>query len=261
MHTHESFIHCDGAELFVAERGVGRPLVFLHGGAADHRAALGHVGALADRLRVITPDLRGCGRSRWGGPLSWDRLADDVVAVLDRLGLARAVIGGVSMGSGVALRVALRHPGRVAALALVWPVFAGAAVGLNAAQAAAMQAIAAFGERALVEGIGALAGLYEPLPPPLRARAQAMAASFDAASFAATGRFMASGAQPFAAAEELAGIAAPTLVIRGEDPTHPAELADRYAEAIADCRVCGVPAEAIAGAVAAFCDEVMGADA
>lgn len=252
METHEFFLEHEGARLFVAARGGGRPLIFFHGGLADHRAALVMVGSLADRFRVITPDLRGSGRSRDGRPLTWDRLADDVAALCDHLGLARAWVGGVSMGSGVALRFALRHPRRVARLALVWPAFAGAARGYDAAQEVAMRAIAAHAERALVEGVDALAPLFAALPPELRARALAMAASFDVASVAATARLLASGDQPFAEPRELAQIAAPVLVVPGVDATHPAELAALYAEHLPDCRVRAAPVEAIAEAIAAF---------
>ena len=106
-----------GTTLSVFESGVGTPLLFLHGGLADHQAALLHVGALSERLRLITPDLRGAGRSHFAGELTWDLLADDVITVLDHLGLERAAVGGVSMGSAVALRAALRHPDRFVAFA------------------------------------------------------------------------------------------------------------------------------------------------
>ncbi|MEO8552850.1 MAG: hypothetical protein ABI678_22885 [Kofleriaceae bacterium] len=66
------------------------------------------------------------------------------------------------------------------------------------------------------------------LPEELRARARAVIATYDPASVAATTAFMSSGAQPFADADELARITAPTLVIPGVDPTHPTEVADVY---------------------------------
>ena len=85
-----------------------------------------------------------------------------------------------------------------------------------------------------------------------------MIEGFDVASVAATARFLASGAQPFAALDELATITAPALVVPGEDATHPAALAGRYAEHLVDCRVRAVPAGAIAGAVAALCEDLPG---
>lgn len=253
-----SFHHFAGIRHFIAEGGAGRPLIFLHGGLADHRAALIHVGAAAGRLRVIAPDLRGSGRSVDAGPLDWDRLADDVVALCDHLGLERAVIGGVSMGSGVALRVALRHPSRLGGLLLVWPAFAGATRGPTPAQRAACAMIAAAGERARIEGVDALRPLYEGLPAPLRERALALLADFDAASVAATCELLSMRTQPFAEEEELAAIDAPTAIVPGVDATHPAEVARLYARRIRGAQVLGGDPEGLADAVAAFCEGIRG---
>lgn len=64
--------------------------------------------------RIIAPDARGHGGSSDAeGPY---RLADDVVVLMDALGLDRAVLAGVSMGGGTAVDVALEHPDRCAAL-------------------------------------------------------------------------------------------------------------------------------------------------
>jgi pimeloyl-ACP methyl ester carboxylesterase len=104
--------------------GGSTPLLLLHGGGTDS-AAISWYRLLAplgrDRL-VVAPDLPGFGGSievpPVGGP---DALADTAVAVLDALGIARAVVGGVSMGGDVALHLALRHPERVAGLVLIAP--------------------------------------------------------------------------------------------------------------------------------------------
>lgn len=234
-----------GARLFAVELGEGRPLIFLHGGLADHQASTTQLGALAASHRLIAPDLRGAGRSRHAGPLTWDLLAEDLLALLRHLRLERAAVGGISAGSAVALRLALRAPERVAALVLVAPVFAGAAEGLGDAQRLAMDRMRAAGERALVEGVEALDPLYAALPAPIRARAQAMARRFDPASVAATTRFLAEGAQPFERLEQLATLAMPALVVPGADPEHPAELAARYARTIPRA-VVGDPGELVA---------------
>jgi pimeloyl-ACP methyl ester carboxylesterase len=221
-----------GTRLFAVVAGdvEARPLLFIHGGLADHRAAALYVAGLEDRYRVITPDLRGSGRSVFRGALTWDALADDIAGLLDHLGVERALVGGVSFGSGVALRFALRHPRRLAGLALLSPLFAGAERGLSPAPREAMRRMAEFGERALREGIGALTPLFAALPPKIRARALAMVASFDPESVAATTRFLASEVQPLASLDELRTITAPTLVVPGDDPSHPAEVAVAYAQ-------------------------------
>ncbi len=95
-------------------------------------------GPLETSFRVITPDLRGAGKSVFGANLSWDVLADDVAALAAALGVARAVVCGVSFGAGCAVRVALRHPALVMRLVLLHPAYGGAELGLCAAQRAAM---------------------------------------------------------------------------------------------------------------------------
>lgn len=244
----EVWFECAGTRLFAVERGAGTPVVFLHGGLADHRASLHRVGSLAAEHRLITPDLRGAGRSHHAGALDWDMLADDVAGLLDHLGLARAVIGGVSMGSGVALRFALRYPRRTRALLLLSPVYGGE--GLTPAQASAMARMDAVGQRARVEGIAAILPLFAGLPPAIREVALAMARGFDAASVAATTSFLATGGAPFTGLAELATLDMPVLVVPGTDPEHPAEVAERYAATIASARL--VPPEAPAERLEAF---------
>ena len=214
--------------LFAVESGRGTPIILLHGGLANHMACRGVAAPLASRYRVITPDLRGSGKSIFAGELSWDRFADDVAALMRHLGLAKAVIGGVSFGSGVAVRTALRHPELVDKLVLLTPAFAGADVGLTPAQDEAMRAMDAVGSRAVAEGIEVIFPLFDRLPPEIRERIRRIAAHYDPASVAASTKFMASGAQPFGTASDLAAITAPTLVVPGADPYHPAEFAELY---------------------------------
>jgi pimeloyl-ACP methyl ester carboxylesterase len=228
----EVWFHSAGTQLFAVESGEGRPIILLHGGLATHAAARHYGGPLPGRL--ITPDLRASGKSHFAGELSWDLLADDVAALARHLGIARAVVGGFSFGSGVAVRVALRHPDLVEMLALVHPAFGGAEMGLLPGQQAAMDAIDAAGRRAPAEGIEVL---FPLLPPALAERGRALFATYDPASVAASTRFMASGAQPFSRGEDLAAIAAPTLVVPGIDPQHPREVADVYLRHVPHARV------------------------
>jgi 3-oxoadipate enol-lactonase len=216
------------ARLYAVAVGHGRPVVFLHGGLADHRSTLFRAGMLASSYRLIAPDVRGSGRSLHAGPLSWEVLADDVAALLDHLGAERAVIGGASMGSGIALRFALDYPRRTAGLLLVSPLYPGQNRGLTAAQAAAMRIMNEAGQEALERGIEALLPLYERLPAPMRERAVEMARGFDPSSVAATTGFLASGAQPFGDVVELAAIEVPVLIVPGADPEHPAEVTELH---------------------------------
>ncbi len=226
----EVWYEADGARLFAREVGDGHPVVFVHGGLADHRAALFRVRQLAGTHRLVTPDLRGSGRSVHAGDLSWDRLADDMAALLEHLELERAVVGGTSMGSAVALRFALRYPRRLQGLVLMSPVYPGADRPLSEAATVAMQTMKEAGERALEHGMDALRPLFETLPPPIRDVAIEMMLGFDAASVAATTRFLASNQQPMESVHELESINAPVMVLPGIDPQHPAEVASLYTQ-------------------------------
>jgi pimeloyl-ACP methyl ester carboxylesterase len=114
--------------LYYAERGPehGEPVVLLHGLLLSSRAMERLAAGLPDH-RVYLLDLHGHGHStrpREVDRYSVDELTDDVVALLDHLGIERAVVGGMSLGANVTLQLALRHPERVRAMILEMPVFA-----------------------------------------------------------------------------------------------------------------------------------------
>lgn len=105
--------------LHVHEWGAGTPVVAIHGITASHLAWAGVARHLPD-VRLIAPDLRGRGASSdLAGPLGMLQHADDIVSVLDDLGLDRVPLVGHSMGAFVALVTAHRHPDRVTSLLLV----------------------------------------------------------------------------------------------------------------------------------------------
>jgi pimeloyl-ACP methyl ester carboxylesterase len=237
MNTTEFWFESRGTRLFATESGTGTPLILAHGGLANHQSVWLWAGALATSFRLITPDLRASGRSHDPGPLHWAQLADDVAALMRHLGLARAIVGGISFGAGVAVATALRHPAFVDGLVLIHPAFGGTTHGLAPAQVAAMDAMAAAGARTLETGIAALFPLFDGMPAALRERALAVVATYDPASVAALTAFMASGEQPFARGEELAAIDVPVLVVPGIDPQHPREVADVFARHVPACTV------------------------
>jgi 3-oxoadipate enol-lactonase len=100
--------------------GPGLPLVLSHGFLMDADMFQPQVEALTPGQRIITWDQRGHGQTV--SPLEpwtyWDS-ADDLAALLDHLGVRRAVIGGMSQGGFVSLRFALRHPQSTAGLVLI----------------------------------------------------------------------------------------------------------------------------------------------
>lgn len=106
-------------ELAYREAGSGEPVVLLHAFPLSSAMWLSQREGLSGHCRVITPDQRGFGGSDLGSDdPDLDRCVDDVVELLDRLGLDRVVLGGLSMGGYVAMAVLRRRADRVRALIL-----------------------------------------------------------------------------------------------------------------------------------------------
>jgi pimeloyl-ACP methyl ester carboxylesterase len=119
--TRTGYADVNGLRLYYELRGEGggTPLVLLHGGL--HNTALDAPVAerFARRRRVLSVDLQAHGRTAdVDRPLRYEQLADDVAALLDALGIARADLLGYSFGATVALNIAIRHPARVRKLVL-----------------------------------------------------------------------------------------------------------------------------------------------
>ncbi len=115
------FLRCRDLTLHVAIDGPAGapPLLLLHSLGTEARVWQPQAEALAGPFRVIRPDLRGHGLSAvTKGPGSIAALAQDALAVLDALGIARAHVGGLSIGGLVAQALAAAAPGRVTSLIL-----------------------------------------------------------------------------------------------------------------------------------------------
>ncbi|MCS7235309.1 MAG: alpha/beta hydrolase [Armatimonadota bacterium] len=109
-----------GLRLHYRKWGRGLPVLLLHGFPLSSELWEDVAVRLEDRCQVVAPDLRGHGDSDAPpGPYSMDALAEDVVGLVDALGLDRFVLGGHSMGGYVAFRVAARWPQRLLGLVLV----------------------------------------------------------------------------------------------------------------------------------------------
>jgi pimeloyl-ACP methyl ester carboxylesterase len=97
--------------------GRGYPLVLLHGHTLDTRMWEPQLEALASRFQVIRLDLRGYGRSELPGQAPF-HYADDLLGLLDHLGIRQTHLLGLSLGGNVALDFAIHYPERVGALVL-----------------------------------------------------------------------------------------------------------------------------------------------
>lgn len=114
-----SYVAVNGIELYVEEHGEGSPLVLLHGGLGSGEMFGPVLTELAFRHRVILPDLQGHGRTAdIDRPIDLRLMADDIAGLIEHLGLQRPDVVGYSLGGGVALQLAARHPGSVGRLVL-----------------------------------------------------------------------------------------------------------------------------------------------
>jgi len=110
------FLDAGDARLCYRDDGSGPALVLVHGWLLDSTIWAAHVTAWSPRFRVLRLDRRGFGESSGSPDLAADAL--DVVRLLDRLGIERAAILGMSQGARIALRLADTVPQRVACLVL-----------------------------------------------------------------------------------------------------------------------------------------------
>jgi 3-oxoadipate enol-lactonase len=118
----ETTVQVNGRELAVEVEGHGPAVLLVHGLGGTSNVYQVQAEALAERFRVIRVDSAGAGRSDLAGDISIASHADDLVGVLDALGVDSAAVVGHSMGTLVVRDLAARHPDRVFALALLGAV-------------------------------------------------------------------------------------------------------------------------------------------
>jgi pimeloyl-ACP methyl ester carboxylesterase len=136
----------DGVKLYYEETGSGTPVIFVHEFAGDHRSWEAQIRHFGQRYRAIAFAARGYPPSDVPEAISaysQHRAADDIVAVLDHLGIERAHVVGLSMGGFATLHLGIRHPARALSLTV-----AGCGYGAESSQRkqflAEVDAIAAF---------------------------------------------------------------------------------------------------------------------
>lgn len=107
----------NGIKLYFAIYGQGAPLILLHGGAGNGDHWANQIAAFAKEFQVIVVDARGHGRStRDGTPITYEQMADDVIALMDELKLEKAAVLGWSDGGAIGLDLAIRRPERLTKL-------------------------------------------------------------------------------------------------------------------------------------------------
>ena len=106
------YVNVNGLKMYYEIHGQGQPLVLLHGAFSAIGTSFGKLlPELAKSRQVIAFELQGHGHTAdIDRPLNYEQMADDTVAALQQLGIKQADFFGYSMGSAVALQVAIRHP-------------------------------------------------------------------------------------------------------------------------------------------------------
>jgi pimeloyl-ACP methyl ester carboxylesterase len=224
----------NGIDVAWFEVGRGDPVVLVHGLADDHRAWRRVVAPLMLTRRVLLYDFRGHGASSVGaadGTLH--QLGADLVGLLDAVGLERAVVAGFSLGGTIAMRAAIDHPERIAALALV-----ATSSRVNRAARAWYEERAALAERADPALRATLDADTEDVYRNRRAEiADGLAirreSTADPRGFANACRAMA-GLNEAPLDDELAAIRVPTVILAGDVDRHcPPRAGEIIAERIA----------------------------
>ncbi len=234
-------VNARGVELAVQEAGEGVPVVLLHGLTATRRyVVMGSRALERSGHRVITYDARGHGRSAPAPrPEDYDYavLTSDLRAVMDALGLDRAVLAGASMGAHTVLRLALETPERVSGLVVITPAYVPEEVE-DAERLARWDALSEGLRTGGVEGFVAAYG--EPDVPDayketvLKVIRQRLALHEHPEAVADALRAV-PRSRPFTAIDDLKAIEVPvTVVASGDeaDPGHPQAVGEAYAHAI-----------------------------
>ncbi len=138
------YVDVNGAHLFYQVSGTGTPLLLIHGFPLSGQLFQGQLAGLSQRYQVITPDLRGFGKSTTpSNQAGIETYAHDMLGLMNQLGIRKAIIGGHSMGGQVTLQMYRQAPERFLGMLLIdtnpmaasieemaeWPAF-----GVQAAQ-------------------------------------------------------------------------------------------------------------------------------
>lgn len=234
-----------GVALNVLEEGSGPATLLLHGFTGCIETLQCVAGSIGEGRRVIRPDLVGHGESDAPGraaAYTMKACVDQLLALLDAIGVERVDVVGYSMGGRTALSLAAAAPHRVRSLALV-----GATPGLATAadRSARVAADEALARRILRDGVEAFVDDWMALPlfasqkrlgesALAAARAQRLRCRAD--GLAGSLRGMGTGAMP-PLHGALAGMAVPVLLVVGDEDAKFRAIADEMASSLPDASV------------------------
>lgn len=217
-------VRCGRLRLHLLEQGAGEPLLLLHGGGGGGANWYRIMGRLAERHRVLAPDLPGFGLSDDVAPETplGSQAARLLVALLDELSIPRVSVLGTSFGGLAALRMAQHFPGRVSRLVLLDSAGLGAGVPV-AVRAAVLPLLGPLalrpserGTRWLLRSLLTSSPLEPPHEDALVRYLHAVAQAHRAAALPALRAFLGwRGQRERCTPADLGAVAAPTLLLWG----------------------------------------------
>ena len=214
-------IRSGDSQLFYEAIGSGPAVVLLHPFPLNHHFWDGVVPSLSPRYRVVLPDLRGHGDSDAGeGPVTMQKLADDLDRLCRELNITRAIFVGVSIGGYTLFEFWRRHRDRIAALVLANTRAGAESPEGRSARLQIADKVEREGTAAFIDDL--LQKLFSKTTltnrPDIVDAARAMAKQMSPADIAQVQRGMADRADSI---PTLATMNVPTLVIAGEDDSVP----------------------------------------
>jgi pimeloyl-ACP methyl ester carboxylesterase len=218
--------------------GKGRPVVFQHGLGANLEQAQGLLGGL-EGIKLISMDCPGHGQSVLpdGYEPSFEAYANDLLRLLDQLKIKKAIFGGISMGSGIALHLAVHHPERVEGLILVRPAWLASGRPRNLE---ILLELLPFLDLENGKEQFARHDSLQNIQSWLPNAANSVLGMFERDQQATTGQVVSHMVHdmPIPMMLDLEKIAVPCLIIANhEDPLHPYELAEEIAEYFSEAEV------------------------
>jgi pimeloyl-ACP methyl ester carboxylesterase len=232
-------------ELCVETFGQGQPIVYAHGLFGNRHAARTALAPLADDYRIVVFDQRGhCESSPLTDPARYAaaQMAGDMAAVMDALGIERAIVGGESMGAATSLTFALANPQRVETLLLTAPAF-GDRPNPDGRRIKDMgRAIQSIGMDAFLQAAAVRQRDQLDWPPDVIANVASQFGSHDTASIAIAAQTVPDWIL-FDDLSPLAKLTCPVFIIAWDgDPLHPLDLAQRMAAALPNACLAEMPA-------------------
>jgi pimeloyl-ACP methyl ester carboxylesterase len=231
-------------DLTVEVFGQGKPIVYAHGLLGNRHASRNALAPLANDYRIVIYDQRGhCDSTPLTEASRYEasQMAGDMAAVMDALGIERAIVGGESMGAATALTFALANPQRIDALLLTAPAFGDRPNPDGQRIKDIGQAMRAMGMDAFLQAAAVRQREQLGWTPDVIAYVASQFGSHDTASIATAAQTVPDWIV-FDDLSPLAQLTCPVFIIAWDgDPLHPFDLAQRMAAALPNARLAEMP--------------------